>query len=228
MGGGGALESVLEAAVERVLSLGAGVVLGLGSGRTSEAFIKALGAAGGQKVVEAVIPTSIQAEAAASAAGFKVGSLYNYMDIDIYVDSFDQCSLRGDLVKGMGGALAREKLLMRLSKAILLIGTEEKLSEKLSAPIPLEVLPFAAPAIPRLVRDKGWSVSPRRSEGKAGPVVTDNGNLLMLAEVGVVEEPERVEVELKTIPGVVEAGIFPNRGYKVLIGTHSGGLREIT
>ncbi|MEM2038503.1 MAG: ribose-5-phosphate isomerase A, partial [Nitrososphaerota archaeon] len=64
-------------------------------------------------------------------------------------------------------------------------------------------------------------------EGKAGPVITDNGNLLMLVEVGEVEEPEEMERELKMIPGVVEVGIFPNKGYRVLIGLEDGRVREI-
>ncbi len=222
------LEAVVRVAVERVTGLGRGVVLGLGSGRTAAAFIKSLAASGGARTVEAVIPTSLQAEAAASENGFRIGSLYNYEDLDIYVDSFDQCSLAGDLVKGMGGALAREKLLMRLARFVLLIGTEEKLAEKLSAPIPLETIPYAAPTLPRLLRGKGWSVRAKISEGKAGPVVTDNGNVLMLVEVGVVDDPPLLERELKMIPGVVEVGVFPNRGYKVIIGMRDGTIREIT
>lgn len=222
------LESVIKVAVERVTGLGRGIVLGLGSGRTSAAFIKSLAANAGARVVEAVVPTSLQAEAAASENGFKIGSLYNYGGVDIYVDSFDQCSLEGDLLKGMGGALAREKLLMRLAGTVLLIGTEEKLAEKLTSPIPLEALPYAAPALPRLLRDRGWSVRPRTGEGKAGPVITDNGNVLMLVEVGVVEDPPLIERELKMTPGVVEAGVFPNRGYKVIVGMRDGTIREIT
>ncbi|MEM1534643.1 MAG: ribose 5-phosphate isomerase A [Nitrososphaerota archaeon] len=223
-----ALEAVVKVAVESVKSLGGGVVLGLGSGRTSAAFIKSLAAEEGPRIVEAVIPTSIQSEAAASEAGFRIGSLYNYESIEIYVDSFDQCNVSGDLVKGMGGALAREKLLMRLARSVLLIGTEEKLVEKLSIPVPLEVLSYAAPAIPRLLREKGWNVRVKTSEGKSGPVVTDNGNVLMLVEMGVVNDPPLVERELKMIPGVVEAGIFPNRGYKVIVGMRDGAVREIT
>lgn len=111
---------------------------------------------------------------------------------------------------------------------MLLIGTEEKLSEKLTAPIPLEALPPAAPAVARLIQMRGWRVGLKESEGKAGPVITDNGNVLMLAELGVVEEPARIEVELKMLPGVVEVGIFPNRGYKVIIGMNDGTVREIT
>ncbi len=225
---GKGFEAVVRVAVERVAGLGRGIVLGLGSGRTSAAFIKSLAASEGARIVEAVIPTSLQAEAAASENGFRIGSLYNYEGVDIYVDSFDQCSFAGDLVKGMGGALAREKLLMRLARSVLLIGTEVKLAERLSSPIPLEVLPYAAPALPRLLRARGWGVKARTCEGKAGPVITDNGNVLMLVEVGVLDDPPLIERELKMIPGVVEAGVFPNRGYKVIVGMRDGTIREIT
>ncbi|MCS7145853.1 MAG: ribose 5-phosphate isomerase A [Nitrososphaerota archaeon] len=228
MEAGRGLEAVVDVAVERVKRLGKGLVLGLGTGRTSTAFIRRLAEAAEPGMLEAIIPTSIQAEEAAARLGFKVGSLYNFGEVDIYVDSFDQCSRSGDVVKGMGGALAREKLLTTLARTVLLIGTEEKLSEKLTAPIPLEALPPAAPAVARLIQMRGWRVGLKESEGKAGPVITDNGNVLMLAELGVVEEPARIEVELKMLPGVVEVGIFPNRGYKVIIGMNDGTVREIT
>jgi len=225
--GRAALESVVQAAVQRVTSFGRGVILGLGTSQTSAAFIERLATTVGTQAIEAVIPTSIQAESRATSLGFRAGSLYNYLDIDIYVDSFDQCDIRGDLIKGMGGALAREKLLMSLAKNVLLIGTEEKLSDRLKAPVPLEVIPFAAPAASSILRSRGWKACPKVSEGKAGPVITDNGNLLMLVEVGEVEEPEEMERELKMIPGVVEVGIFPNKGYRVLIGLEDGRVREI-
>lgn len=106
MEAGRGLEAVVDVAVERVKRLGKGLVLGLGTGRTSTAFIRRLAEAAEPGMLEAIIPTSIQAEEAAARLGFKVGSLYNFGEVDIYVDSFDQCSRSGDVVKGMGGALA--------------------------------------------------------------------------------------------------------------------------
>jgi ribose 5-phosphate isomerase A len=221
------LEKVVREAVERVLSLGLGLVLGLGTGRTSARFIGELARAAPPGAVECVIPTSFQSETAASKAGFRIGSLSNYSSVDVYVDSFDQCNVRGDLIKGMGGALAREKLLMTLARSVILIGTEEKLSETLNIPVPIEVLTFAAPAIPILLQRKGWRVVEKTSQGKAGPVITDNGNILMLADVGAINEPEKAEWELKVTPGIVEVGLCPRKGHRVLIGRRGGELLEI-
>ncbi len=224
---GAALESVVREAVEEVLSLGRGLVLGLGTGRTSARFVAELAKAAPRGVVDCVIPSSLQSEAAAAAAGFGIGSLQNHPSIDVYVDSFDQCNTRGDVIKGMGGALAREKLLMALASSVILAGTEDKLSEKLSIPVPIEVLTFAAPVIPLLLQSRGWRAAAKTSEGKAGPVITDNGNVLMLVELGEIADPARIEVELKSMRGVVEVGICPRTNFTVLIGRESGGVLKI-
>jgi len=225
--GGIGLEAVIRVAVERVRALKPSV-LGVGTGTTSNAFIRAVAAELGPGSVDAVIPSSIQAESLAAELGFRVGSLYSYPAIDVYVDSFDQCSASGDMLKGMGGALAREKVLAALARRPIFIGTEEKFAERLAGPIPLEVLPFAAPAVQRLLGMRGWRATPRLSGGKAGPVITDNGNVLMLVELGVIEGAARLEAELKALPGVVEVGIFPNRGYEVLVGKNGGRVMVVS
>ncbi len=222
-----ALESVVREAVEKVLSSGRGLVLGLGTGKTSTRFVAELAKAAPSGAVSCVIPSSLQSEAAAAAAGFRIGSLLNHPSIDIYVDSFDQCNNRGDVIKGMGGALAREKLLMALARSVILAGTEDKLSERLNIPVPLEVLTFAAPAIPQLLQSRGWRAAAKISEGKAGPVITDNGNVLMLVELGEITDPAGVEVELKSVRGVVEVGVCPRTNFTVLIGRESGEVLEI-
>lgn len=222
-----AREAVVREALKRVAELGGEVVLGLGTGTTSSLFIEMLSQSAAAPRIRAVIPTSYQSEAAAQEAGFTCTGPWRYTRPDIYVDSFDQCDAAGNVIKGGGGAMVREKILMSSSRSVLLIGDEEKLVERLSAPIPIEVVPFAAYILRERLRGMGYRPSIRQAAGKAGPVISDNGNMIMDVEVGPVSRPEEMERELRLLPGVVEVGLCHRRGYVVLIGRGDGSVAEI-
>ncbi|MCS7143148.1 MAG: ribose 5-phosphate isomerase A [Aigarchaeota archaeon] len=224
----GTLRAV-RAAIEFVESLGDGLVLGLGSGRTAETLIRELAERPGSRtgLIREVVATSLQSEVTAASLNFRTISPLSGSIPDIYVDSFDQSDGKGNVVKGGGGALAREKILMFSSRRVLMIGDETKLRERIDMPIPVEVIPFGCSYFKRFAESRGWRPAMRTGAGKFGPVVTDNGNILFDVSVPVVDDPIRLEVEMKMIPGVVEAGIFPNRGYKILVGRSDGSVTQL-
>jgi ribose 5-phosphate isomerase A len=220
-----------RAASQRALELMASegrVVLGLGTGTTVAAFVDLMVEKGATRAVEAVIPTSRQSEELARRAGLRIASLGDFPEPDFYVDSFDQVDRAGNSVKGGGGAHAREKVLMAASRRVVLIGDHLKLRERLSGPVPVEVLPFAVDFLLRAFTKMGMRPSLRPAgQGKVGPVVTENGNLLIDLNPDVVDDPVVLEAQVKLMPGVVEVGICPNRGYKVIVGMPDGNVFEL-
>jgi ribose 5-phosphate isomerase A len=220
-----------RAAAQRALELMTSegrVVLGLGTGTTVAAFVDLMLEKGAMRAVEAVIPTSRQSEELARRVGLRVASLGDSPEPDFYVDSFDQVDRAGNTVKGGGGAHAREKVLMAASRRVVLIGDHLKLRERLSGPVPVEVLPFAVDFLLRAFTKMGMRPSLRPAgQGKVGPVVTENGNLLIDLNPDVVDDPVVLEARVKLIPGVVEVGICPNRGYKVIVGMPDGNVFEL-
>lgn len=217
----------INAAINILASVGKDIILGLGTGTTSAMFINMLSKNVETGIIRAVIPTSYQSEEEVVKAGFKIISLREVTSPDVYIDSFDQCDVYGNVIKGGGGAVTREKLLMRLSRKVILIGEEQKLVEKLNIPVPVEVVPFAVHGVSAIISSIGWRPMIRQASGKAGPVITDNGNFMLDVDVGLIDAPSEVEQRLKLIPGVVEAGICPRKGYQVIIGTSDGSVKSI-
>ena len=222
-----ARRAAAKRALELVSSEGR-MVLGLGTGTTVVTFVDLLVEEGATKIFEAVVPTSRQSEELARRAGLKVASLGDYPEPDLYVDSFDQVDRAGNSVKGGGAAHAREKVLMAASRKVVLIGDHLKLRERLSGPVPVEVLPFAVDFLLRAFNEMGMRPSLRHAgQGKVGPVVTENGNLVIDLNPDVVDDPAALEARVKLMPGVVEVGICPNRGYKVIVGMPDGSTIEL-
>jgi len=219
--------AAVNAAVQAIASMGSDITLGLGTGSTSALFINTLSKTIGSDVIKAVVPTSYQSEEATVKAGFRIAYLSEVKRPDVYVDSFDQCDVRGNLIKGGGGAIAREKLLMTLSRKVILIGEEQKLVDRLRMPVPVEVIPFAIHGLVTIFSELGWRPTIRQASGKVGPVVTDNGNLMLDVDVGVIDDPTIIELKLRMIPGVVEVGVCPRREYQIIIGMSDGTTKSI-
>jgi ribose 5-phosphate isomerase A len=152
----------------------------LGTGTTVAMFVVLMVEKDATRAVEAVIPTSRQSEDLARRAGLRIASLGDFPESDVYVDSFDQVDRAGNAVKGGGGAHVKEKVLMAASRKVVLIGDYLKLRDYLSGPVPVEVLPFAVDFLLRAFMKMGMRPSLRPAgQGKVGPAVTKNGNLLI-------------------------------------------------
>ena len=219
-----------EAAREAVKYVENGFVLGLGSGSTAAYAIKEIG----RRIVEEklkvwAIPTSYQALFLAVKNKIPLTSLYEHPEIDLTIDGADQIDKHLNLIKGGGGALTREKIVASVSKKVIIVADETKLTEKLgvNCPIPIEVLPFALPHVNKKIEELGGRAALRKARNKVGPVITDNGNLIIDAEFDAIAEPKKLQTELKNIPGVIETGLFLGMASIGFIGGRRG-VRKLT
>jgi ribose 5-phosphate isomerase A len=129
---------------------------------------------------------------------------------------------------GGGAAHAREKIVDASADRFLVVADPTKLAETLSQPVPVEVLPAARTTVAESVRDLGGEPTLRRAERKDGPVVTDNGNLVLDCSFGDIEEPGDLGRALADLPGVVEHGLFIGLADEVHVGAADGvTVREL-
>lgn len=207
-----------EAAAETVED---GMVVGLGTGSTAAHAIRAIGRAvdGGLEVRG--IPTSYQSRALAIESGVPLTSLDEADGIDLAIDGADQVS-SGQLIKGGGAAHAREKIVDTSADRLLIVVDPTKRAETLSLPVPVEVLPDARPLVERRVRDLDGDPSLRAAERKDGPVVTDNGNLVVDCDFGRIDDPAGLADSLASLPGVVAHGLFVDVADAVYVGAEDG------
>jgi len=216
-----------KAAVIKALSLVKGKGrLGVGSGSTMDILLQELSEATraeGRQVN--VVPSSSQVELECSKLGLGISSLYESPRLEVVIDSADEADADGNLLKGGGAALTREKVLYSSADKVVIVIEEEKKVLKLGSnhPLPVEVLPFSMPYVVEEIR-RSLSVEPkvRLLPGKAGPLVTDNGNYVLDVPLGRIEDLSVTEAQLKAIPGVIETGIFFAKDGFLVVGTDQG------
>ena len=218
-------EAKRKAALEAVKHVKDHTIIGLGSGTTIAYAIEAIG----EKIkLENLnvkgIPTSYQAFQLAVKHGIPVTTLEEHPVIDITIDGADQVDPNLNLIKGMGAALAREKIVASGSKQNIIVADESKrvkaLGEK-EHPVPIEVLPFANVHVQRRIEVIGGKAVLREGKGKLGPVITDNGNVILDAVFGEINDPTVLGIKLKMIPGVLETGLFVGMADIVYFGSSS-------
>ena len=214
-----------KAALAAIKHVKDGFVVGLGSGSTAAYAIEALGEKlKREKLSLLAVPTSYQAFLLAVNCGIAVTTLDEHPVIDVTIDGADQIDAKLNLIKGMGAALTREKIVASASKMNIIIADESKkvrvLGEK-GHPVPVEVLPFAITTVKRRIEAVGGKAVLREGKGKLGPVITDNGNAVIDASFGPIGNATELEKKLKMIPGVVETGLFIGLADIVYVGTAS-------
>lgn len=203
-----------------------GMTIGIGSGRTVEVFLNLLGEKiKKEKIIVYGVPSSYQSMILAIKNGIKIVDLTEG-EPSLCIDGADQVDARLNCIKGGGGAMTREKIVASASKKVVIIVDESKLSEKLSIPVPVEVLPFAYGYVLRKL-SKICKPKLREGGGKVGPVITDNGNFILDCDFGQIEKPEELEKELRSIPGVFENGIFTAKLIDAVIVGNSRSARMI-
>ena len=219
-------EAKKRAALEAVKHVKDGFIVGLGSGSTAAYAIDALGERIKRESMSILgIPTSYQAFLLAVKHGITVTTLEEYPVIDVTIDGADQIDAKLNLIKGMGGALTREKIVASASKQNIIIADENKKVKVLGEndhPVPVEVLPFAISLVKRRIEKIGGKPVLREGKGKVGPVITDNGNVVVDASFGLIGNAAELELKLKMISGVVETGLFVGLADIVYIGKSSG------
>jgi len=204
-----------EAALEYVEP---GSTIGVGTGSTAAFFIKRLAGLPPARRPGAAVPSSDATAAALRHAGIRVVGLEDALPLPIYVDGADEVDPELRLIKGGGGAHAREKVLASAAERFVCIVDETKLVERLgAAPVPLAVLPMAAAYVAERVRMLGGNPAARPG------FMTDDGAAVLDVSGLDLTDPERLEAELEAIPGVVASGLFAHRRADVvLVGAPSG------
>lgn len=212
-----------------------GMVLGLGSGTTVAKFIELLGRQIKERKLRVqVVPTSIDSEIMALRQGLSITSLDEYPNPDLAIDGADEVDPIKNLIKGGGGAMLREKVIDYASKVFIVIVDETKLVKHLCEmrPIPLEVIPFAWRTVVKTLTEElgGRAILRPCSGGKLGPVITDNGNLIVdFFPKDLKFDVESMEINLKRIPGILETGIFiGSKVTRVIVGRSNGTVFEMT
>ncbi|MDK2869137.1 MAG: ribose 5-phosphate isomerase [Pyrococcus sp.] len=205
------------------------MVVGLGTGSTTAYFIRYLGEMIEKGKFEDIygVPTSYQAKILAMESGVPVLSLDQVDAIDIAVDGADEVDPNLNLIKGRGAALTMEKIIEYRAGTFIVLVDESKLVDYLcqKMPVPIEVIPVAWKAILEELSIFNAKAELRMGVKKDGPVVTENGNFIIDAKFPRIDDPLDMEIELNTIPGVVENGIFADIADIVLVGTKEGVKR---
>jgi ribose 5-phosphate isomerase A len=187
-----------------------GMVVGLGTGSTVAWTIRKLGETVKEGLNVLGVPTSYQAEALAIESGIALTTLNQHPVLDLAIDGADQVDFSLFAIKGGGAAHTQEKVVACSARKFVVVADESKYVEKLSRPVPIEVLPFAARLVERRLRELGGTPELRLGKMKDGPVITDNGNFVMDVDFGIIVDPEALAARLCPIPGLVEHGIFDN------------------
>jgi ribose 5-phosphate isomerase A len=216
-GDDGAKRRAGESAAARVDD---GEVVGLGTGSTAAHAIRALGRAVDGGADLRGIPTSYQSRQLARECGLPLTTLEEATP-DVAIDGADQVA-GFDCVKGGGAAHAREKVVDAAADRLLLVVDPSKESDVLNHPVPVEVLPDAAPTVAARVEAMGGEPVLRAAERKDGPVVTDNGNLVLDCAFGDIEDPSELSTALSVVPGVLEHGLFVGLADEVHVGGGDG------
>ena len=214
-----------RAALEAVKRVRDGSVIGLGSGSTVAYAIRELGRRVREENLRILgVPSSYKTFLLAVECGVPLTTLNEHPLLDLDIDGADQIDGELNLIKGMGGALTREKIVAASSKRLIIIADETKLTSSLGEGqlLPIEVLPFALPLVADRIRRMGGKPKLRERKDGSGPYVTDNGNFILDVDFGVIEDPKDLESRIKRIPGVIETGLFIEMADEALIGTRSG------
>jgi ribose 5-phosphate isomerase A len=215
-----------NAALKAVRHVKDEMIVGLGSGSTAAYAIEEIGKRMKKEKINVLgIPTSYQSFILAVKNGIPTTTMEEHPILDLSIDGADQIDRNLNLIKGMGGALTREKIIACASNYNIIIADESKKTNILGAngqPVPVEILPLALPLVDRNVRKMRGKPVLREGKGKVGPVVTDNGNVILDVDFGPIEKPAELASELKALSGVVETGLFVGLANLVYIGTSSG------
>ena len=202
----------LSAAAQAIREIKNRSTIGLGSGST---VLKALELAAEkikkEKLDVSFVPTSYQMEIAAKRLGLKTAQLEEDRELEMALDGADQVQWRSlDMVKGGGAALLREKVVDSSARRLVVVIDEKKLAKTLGGeqPIPVEIVPFGYHSTLAKIKRVSEKAVLREATGKVGPVVTDNGNLIVDAYFRNLRRPDIVHERLKKMPGVVETGLF--------------------
>jgi ribose 5-phosphate isomerase A len=185
-----------------------GMVLGLGTGSTVFFALERLSCRISEGLQISGVPTSFQTARLAREYGIPLTTLDQDPVLDLAVDGADQVDKNLFCIKGRGAALTREKCVAAAALRFLVIIDEQKFVSYLSAPVPVEVIPFAVRPVITQLEDLGCRAVLREGIKKDGPVITDNGNFVVDCSFSEINDPRGLETTIKMLHGVVDSGLF--------------------
>ena len=186
-------------------------IIGLGSGRAATAFVKSLA-----KLIKVKnynikgVPTSLQIKLIAEKAGIPLVESDQVEFIDVVFDGADQIDSHKYVIKGGGGALLRENILFSLAKKVVIMADKTKFVKNFTRTVPVEVHPLARTSVIQSIKKLGGTAE-LRSLDKGYPFFTENGNIILDCDFGVIKNPKMLSQKIKGITGVLESGIFLRR-----------------
>ena len=222
-------QAVALAATDQVKN---GMVLGLGSGSTAALMIQEVGARlkDGRLSDIVGVTTSFQGEVLAAELGIPLQSLNAIDRIDLAIDGADEVDPRFELIKGGGACHVQEKLVARRAERFVVVVDSTKLVDRLNLGflLPVEVLAGAWRQVQAELQQLGGAAELRMAQRKAGPVVTDQGNLVLdVSFAGGIDDPAGLESSINNIPGVLENGLFVGLADQVLVGEIKDGVAGV-
>ena len=183
-------------------------VIGLGSGRAATAIVRLLSSYLKKNNLSVkAIPTSLQIKMEAERGGISIIEPDQIDHVDLVFDGADQIDTKGNMIKGGGGALLREKILISMAKKVVIIADESKFVKQLDRSVPIEVHQFARNTATIQIKKHGGKPHIRLLE-RGYPYVTENGNIILDCEFGTISNPKELAAKIIAIPGVIEVGIF--------------------
>lgn len=210
------------AAREAVRYVEDGMVVGLGSGTTATIAIRLIGemVKGGISIVG--IPTSRESEDLARKVGIPLGELRANSSVDLTIDGADEVDPNLNLIKGLGGALVREKIVAAATNLEIIVADESKLVDQLGTkvPLPVEVVKFSYEATMHKLEKLGCKVAIRMRHSER--FVSDNGNFVVDCKFPKIDDANALEADINLIPGVVDSGLFLDLADKVIVATRDG------
>jgi len=201
-------------------------IVGLGTGSTVFYMLEELSVRikGDECLTVWGVSTSFQTEQRAIECGVLPTTLAKDPVLDIAIDGADQIDPTFQVIKGRGAAQTRERTVASAAEKFVIVADESKCVDVLSAPVPVEVMPFSLPVVLKELDLLGGEPVVRQGVKKDGPVISDNGNIILDVSFGEIADPALLEIKINFMPGVVSCGIFTEFTGKttVVVGTEEG------
>jgi ribose 5-phosphate isomerase A len=203
-----------------------GFIIGLGSGRASTALVKSLASLIKTKNYKITgVPTSLQIKMIAEKLGIPLIEADQVDHIDIVFDGADQIDSQRFVIKGGGGALLRENILFSLAKKVIIMADKSKFVKNFTRTVPVEVHPLARNTVTNAINKLGGNTELRLLD-KGYPFFTENGNIILDCDFGIIKNPKPLSQKIKQITGVMESGIFIKKP-DIIYKANTGGKFDI-
>lgn len=188
-----------------------GYVLGLGSGRAATAFVKSLSVLLRENNIKVRgVPTSLQIKIIAEEGGIPLIEADQVQKIDVVFDGADQIDHQNYLIKGGGGALLRENILINAARKVVIMADKSKFVNNFNRAVPVEVHPLARNTVIKSIHKLGGKPKIRTIE-RGYPFITENGNVILDCNFGIIKNPKSLAQKIKLIAGIMEVGIFTRK-----------------